>query len=100
MYRKSLGNGVAIGESEFQVTPEGIRQALYFRKALLQHLVCGLEPVSDEAIGLRDYVKGAGGEVFETCVRQLASDDHGMADWLEVISMGTQHSCVHAMSVA
>eukprot|EP00892_Ulva_mutabilis_P012000 jgi/Ulvmu1/9172/UM005_0271.1 len=71
----------------YQIGRIGIRTVLYFRKALLRHAAGPLAPFVHPDLRLRDYVKGCGGEIFTNMLQRLDRDDHGLADWLEVLTL-------------
>lgn len=65
-----------------------MRRILYHRKALLQRQAerTGYMPVGREELKMRDYVKGAGGPMFENMLASTVHDDNNMARMVAVVA--------------
>lgn len=61
---------------------------LRHRKGFLAMCAQPLMPVQPDGLNLRDFTRVCGGETFSNCMRQLSHDDHGLANWIEVLRLG------------
>lgn len=80
-----------------QVTNVGFGLVMKHRKAVLQLAAEPYVPaLSDEmASSMRDYVRIVGGPIFKTIVQQLAHDDQGLADAVDVITQSA--NCLNVL---
>lgn len=65
-----------------------MNRIFYHRKALLQRQAesLGYMPAGREELGMLDYVKGAGGAIFENMAASIVHGDNGMARMVAVLA--------------
>lgn len=85
-----MDGSITIDLRMVQATRVGIRRIFYYRKAMLQRQAegTGYMPAGREELDMHDYIKGAGGAMFENTLVAIVLGDNNMARMVAILNGG------------